>query len=156
MKVNDVLLPNEQKLIEFAKKIAGLVTAQTRIYFSGEIGAGKTSFIRAMLQHRGVKERIKSPTFSIVECYCLDDKSLYHMDLYRLSDDAELEYLGFDEILSEAWLLLIEWPEKVASLPNADLEISLTIFDQGRRASLQSKSDKGDNLIAALGKLEAF
>lgn len=122
-------------------------------HFRGEIGAGKSCFIRALLKTLGVTGTIKSPTFSIIESYAVAEKNFSHMDLYRLEDEEELYYLGFEEHVSSADLVLIEWPEKVSFLPEPDLFVYLEVIEFGakRKISIQSNSKQTQNIVCALG-----
>ena len=120
-----------------------------KIYFSGEIGAAKSCFIRRFLSVLGVTSKIKSPTFSIIESYQVNTHLYVHMDLYRIVDEDELHYLGFEEYFSDATIILIEWPEKVSGLPLPDLHIHLENIDFGqkRKISIQSISKDGKLLL---------
>lgn len=106
------------------------------IYLIGNLGAGKTTFSQFFIRFFLPGERVKSPTFSLVETYDLpqyrgQDISLYHLDLYRLCDAEELDYLGLDEALSQKSILLIEWPEKgIGEIPDANLEIALSYLPE--------------------------
>lgn len=135
----DLQVVLEKKLIELPLKI----------YFSGEIGAAKSCFIRAFLQAIGIKSNIKSPTFSIIESYEVEHKSYVHMDLYRIVDEDELHYLGLDDYFSDATIVLIEWPEKVSLLPKPDFHIYLknVDFGQKRKISIQSISKVGELVL---------
>ena len=115
-----VLASNLQRLIES--------DSLNYFYFSGEIGSGKTSYIRILLKHIGINENIKSPSFNMVEHYVTGRKTIYHVDLFRMGNptawqDGEIGSL-FEE---ENSLILLEWPEKAKGLPTPDarLEISL-------------------------------
>ena len=130
------------------------------IWLQGDLGAGKTTLARELLQSLGVKERIKSPTYALIEEYravtspvddgLLADLSLLHLDLYRLGDPAELEYIGVPEILAGA-LALIEWPQQGKGwLPVADLLIRIDDRAGGRMFILQAQTDTGGKLISSL------
>lgn len=123
------------------------------LHFKGEIGAGKSCFIRALLSALGVTGTIKSPTFSIIETYACAEKNFSHMDLYRLEDEEELHYLGFEEHVTGADMVLIEWPEKVSFLPEPDLLVFLEVIEFGakRKISIQSNSKHAQNIVRALG-----
>ena len=88
-------LINEAATEVFATRLAVCLTPGLILAFSGEIGTGKTTIIRAMLKKLGVQSAIKSPTFSLVESYVVSTGSIHHFDLYRIHHEDELEYLGF-------------------------------------------------------------
>ena len=120
----------ESGFVILASKLRGLIETDTLryLYFSGEIGSGKTSYIRILLKHIGINENIKSPSFNMVEHYETEKKSVYHVDLFRIGNptawqDGEIGSL-FEE---ENTLIFLEWPEKAKGLPTPDarLEISL-------------------------------
>jgi tRNA threonylcarbamoyladenosine biosynthesis protein TsaE len=123
------------------------------IYLRGELGAGKTSFARALLTALGVGERIKSPTYSLVEGYQdRDGRPAWHLDLYRIADPGELEWLGLDALADPAAVVLVEWPERgQGALPAPDLEAHLGYSGNGRRARLQAKTARGERTLARLG-----
>ncbi|RIY33154.1 tRNA (adenosine(37)-N6)-threonylcarbamoyltransferase complex ATPase subunit type 1 TsaE [Psittacicella gerlachiana] len=101
---------------EFAKELWGLLAKQAQnksvlLYLLGNLGAGKSTFSRAFIRAAGYQGNIPSPTYSIQEDYQLDDLTLYHLDLYRLSDPYELEVLGFFDNQQAKTMFLIEWPQ---------------------------------------------
>ena len=120
----------ESGFVILASKLRPLIDSNTLnyFYFSGEIGSGKTSYIRILLRHIGITENIKSPSFNMVEHYETEKKTIYHVDLFRMENptawqDGEIGSL-FEE---ENTLIFLEWPEKAEGLPipDARLEISL-------------------------------
>lgn len=121
------------------------------IYLHGDLGAGKTSFARALLGAVGVGERIKSPTYSLVESYLAQGRPAWHLDLYRIADPGELEWLGLDALSDPSALVLVEWPERGAgALPAADLIVHLAYAGTGRRANLEPRTGRGARLISRL------
>jgi tRNA threonylcarbamoyladenosine biosynthesis protein TsaE len=120
------------------------------IELRGELGAGKTTLVRHLLQALGVQGRIKSPTYTIVEAYELADLSIWHCDFYRFNDPAEWEDAGLRELFAAPGLKLVEWPDKARGyLPPADLLIALEVQDESsRRVSLQALSACGRELLA--------
>lgn len=158
----EIYLQNEQATTQLAKLFASVATFPLRMYFCGEIGAGKSHFIRVFLKEIGLTQTIKSPTFSVIETYLLGEDCIAHLDLYRISDEEEIEYLGFNELFDEAALLLIEWPEKVSGLPKPDLWFTLSWgnvgqeepeFGEGRKISIQSNTCHGKKIIEQLSSL---
>ena len=124
-----------------------------RVYLRGQLGAGKTTLVRAMLAALGWKGRVKSPTFTLVELYPLSRLNLYHFDFYRFRDRAEWRDAGFSEYLDGGNLCFVEWPEMAGDeLPAADLDIALDLVadadahagsGQQRRATLIPRSEAG-------------
>ncbi|HEY0231016.1 MAG TPA: tRNA (adenosine(37)-N6)-threonylcarbamoyltransferase complex ATPase subunit type 1 TsaE, partial [Dokdonella sp.] len=120
------------------------------IHLAGELGAGKTTLARALLQALGVGERIKSPTYSLIESYRVGDLDIHHLDLYRIADAGELEWLGLDELWSPATLVLIEWPERAAgTLPPPDLALRLSHAGAARRLEAAAAGGRGRALLHA-------
>jgi tRNA threonylcarbamoyladenosine biosynthesis protein TsaE len=119
-------------------------TRGARIFLSGDLGAGKTTLTRGVLREFGYAGAVKSPTYTLVEPYEEQDYNLYHFDLYRLSDPEEVEFLGVLDYFGDANLCLIEWAEKGKGyLPRPDIEITLTVEGEGRRARWEPRSAKG-------------
>jgi len=98
--MTEVKLPlvDEAATIDLARRIAAKVETGLVFYLHGDLGAGKTTFARALLIALGVGERVKSPTYSLVESYEVDGRSAWHLDLYRIADAGELEWLGLDAL----------------------------------------------------------
>ncbi|MCY4094301.1 MAG: tRNA (adenosine(37)-N6)-threonylcarbamoyltransferase complex ATPase subunit type 1 TsaE [Gammaproteobacteria bacterium] len=109
------------------------------VYLCGELGAGKTTLVRGYLRALGFEGMVKSPTYTLVEPYEIDDLSIAHLDLYRVTDPVELEYIGIEDVLRDVSLTFIEWPERGKGyLPAADLIIDLEIDNGGRVAQLNA------------------
>ena len=121
------------------------------ITLSGNLGAGKTTLVRGALESLGVSTGVRSPTYTLIEYYELSPLSIAHLDLYRLADGEELEYLGYREYLNSTTICLIEWPEKAGDyLSGIGLEINIEYDPKGRRIGLVANSDWGNTIIAAL------
>ena len=125
----EVSLADEAATVSLGQQLAQRLSAPQVIYLQGELGAGKTTFSRGFLQGRGHVGSVKSPTYTLVEPYeHLTAGPVFHLDLYRLGDPGELQYLGLEDYLSAEGILLIEWPERAAQqLPQPDLEITLAL-----------------------------
>lgn len=123
----------------FAKQLnAGMVA-----YLHGDLGAGKTTFVRGVLQGLGYLGKVKSPTYTLVEPYVVSRYNVYHFDLYRFVDENEWDAAGFSEYFNTGSVCMVEWPEKAENiLPGPDFDIKL---------SLLNNSSQGDGR-----KLEIF
>jgi tRNA threonylcarbamoyladenosine biosynthesis protein TsaE len=148
-----------QAIAEFIKKDPGGLS----IYLRGDLGAGKTSLVRALLRGLGITGPIKSPTFTLMEPYVahlaapsgvIQILSLYcyHFDFYRFADPREWLEAGFREHFDADALCLVEWPEKAdgADLPAPDLTIALRAADDGRLARIKARSMRGHACVAAV------
>ncbi|MGH8497117.1 MAG: tRNA (adenosine(37)-N6)-threonylcarbamoyltransferase complex ATPase subunit type 1 TsaE [Gammaproteobacteria bacterium] len=121
------------------------------LLFRGPLGAGKTTLIRALLEALGISGTIRSPSYTLVEAYPLDGTTVQHVDLYRLNDPAELENLGFAELLDGRAICLVEWPERVPRLEaHADLIIDMEVEGRLRRTTWQPRTSLGTRLSAGL------
>lgn len=129
-------LPDEEATLALGANLAKELHKGV-IYLCGELGAGKTTLVRGFLRKLGYDGSVKSPTYTLVEPYEIDGFSIAHLDLYRVTDPVELEYIGLEDILRDVSLTFIEWPERGKSyLPAADLIIELAIEGEGRIAVL--------------------
>ena len=120
----------EIEATRFIKEMSPKVDGATLVTLSGELGAGKTAFTKAVAHALGVEEIVTSPTFVLEKIYLLHNQSfkrLVHIDAYRLEKGADLAPLGFDELMKDSGdLILLEWPEKVIDvLPKPSMNISI-------------------------------
>jgi tRNA threonylcarbamoyladenosine biosynthesis protein TsaE len=146
-----LFLSDEQASKQYAQQLAQQLHAPLVITFSGDIGAGKTTIIRAILRDLGIQCPIKSPTFSLVESYSCADFSVHHFDLYRIHHEDELEYIGFRDFFSEHSLCFIEWAEHArSSLPNVDICCTLKVKGSGRELKVTALSVAGQKVVACL------
>lgn len=161
----DLILNGEQKSLDFANCLAialgnfffkasgyqkskKLNQKSLMIYLKGDLGAGKTTLVRFLLNSLGFKGKVKSPSYSLIEEYHNLDKIkyFYHFDLYRLGVPEEIEFLGIRDYLSKNnSVSIIEWPEKGAGfLPEADLNIELGILDNKRSLRVTAANQIGE------------
>jgi len=156
-----IFLADEAATISFAQRFAKSCPSGMNIYLYGDLGAGKTTFVRGLIQTFLPKTKVKSPTYTLVEDYDATDsannpnglKHIYHFDLYRLGDPEELEYMGGRDYFSDDAVCLVEWPQRGEGwLAKPDLKISLEYQADGRKVELQSDTEKGQRLIAKIKK----
>lgn len=149
--VDFINLPDESSSEALAARLAISLISPLVMTFSGEIGAGKTTFIRAMLRALGIKTAIKSPTFSLIESYQSQHLQIHHFDLYRIHDEAELEYIGFRDYFLNDSVCCIEWPERASqSLDCVDINFAFAISGGGRLLTLRAFSTAGETILSSL------
>ncbi len=146
-----LVLADEIATTSLAKQLAKLVRPGMIMYLNGDLGSGKTALVRGILSALGYKGRIKSPTYTLVETYHIAGLDLYHFDLYRLRYPAEWDSAGFQEEFNGHNTHFVEWPDKAMGyIPGADIEISLEILVNGRKATIHANSNMGRQCIAKL------
>jgi len=151
--VSTWMLADEAATAALGARLAGALDGGLVIYLHGPLGAGKTSFARALLTTLGVGERVKSPTYSLVEGYVAGGRPAWHLDLYRIADPGELEWLGLDALADPDAVVLVEWPERGSgALPAADLVVTLDYAGAGRQASLRAHGGRGARLLDRIAK----
>lgn len=154
MNTSDAIrLKDETETVRMGGVIAQHIGLGTTIFMHGDLGAGKTTMSRGIIQGFGHSGRVKSPTYTLVEPYELDTCSVYHFDLYRLADPEELEFMGFRDYFNPKAVCLIEWPEKGQDfLPQADLELYLTYADEQREIRFKANSEQGSEAVTKIIK----
>lgn len=117
----------EPELIAWGERLGRNITPPLVVTIEGDLGAGKTTLTRAICHGYGVTSDVTSPTFTIVHEYDGGRSKVYHLDLYRLRDPRELVTVGWDDILAEKALVIVEWPDRASSLmPHGHVPISLS------------------------------
>ena len=128
-----VLIESSTAMEVFSACLAGVLQAPALVFLEGDLGVGKTTFVRGYLRALGYQGHVKSPTFTIVESYTLASYKIHHFDLYRLSDPEELEFMGIREYLSSDAICFVEWPEKGNPLLHSpDLTIKIEHAEEKR------------------------
>jgi len=122
------------------------------VTLSGELGTGKTTLVRGGLRALGWRERVKSPTYTLVEHYPFSSLYFYHFDFYRFADPSEWETAGLADAFRADSVCLVEWPERVGSrLPAPDLALELAYAaDGGRELTLHARTEPGERCLSAI------
>ena len=117
-----------------ATSLLELINDNNIICFHGEMGVGKTTFIKEICKKLGVEDVVSSPTFSIINEYLTEnDESVYHFDFYRIEKEEEVFDIGYEEYFYQGNLCLIEWPEKISSIiPENIIKVQITRSDEQR------------------------
>jgi tRNA threonylcarbamoyladenosine biosynthesis protein TsaE len=155
-------LPDAAATLRAGAALAPSLAGGMLIALSGDLGAGKTTFVRGVLRARGVEGAIKSPTYTLVEHYRASSLYFYHIDFYRFADPGEWDTSGLAECFRDDAVCLIEWPERVPSLlPPADLALSLALRPrgEGRMLTAHAHTERGrrcgDAIVRACGTVTA-
>ncbi len=160
--VKSLRWPDETNTAAFARGLARALLAQggdASITLRGDLGAGKTTFVRHLLRALGVEGRVKSPTYAVVEPYTVTtvaagaaSLNIWHFDFYRFNDPDEWEEAGFRDIFASPGLKLVEWPDKAGRhLPTPDMGIEIEMADNDeRQVTLRGLSPTGAALMAQM------
>ena len=147
-------LPDERATQALGERLAATLLPGTSIYLSGDLGAGKTTLARGIIQALGFPEQVKSPSYALVEPYTNSRLTLYHFDFFRFIDPSEWQDAGFRECFGADAICLVEWPEKAAGLlPPPDLRIRLAIPPSGGRdAVVEADTESGRWCLSELAR----
>ena len=144
--VLELVVKNLNETITLSRKLANCcaqLSSSFVIYLIGELGVGKTALAQGFIQYFGF-ERVKSPTYSLVESYQNEVINIHHMDCYRLNDPEELEYIGIRDYLLSGHLQLIEWPELgKGAIAKADISITLSGDGNQRKINIKPHTEAG-------------
>ncbi len=151
-------MPDEAATVALGGQLAQLLRPGLVLWLDGDLGAGKTTLVRALLRALGYAGAVKSPTYSLVEVYVVSSLYLYHFDFYRFSDPEEFNDAGLDEYFRNDAVCLVEWPEKAAGhVPPADLSLVFRFAgrspespDSGRIVDCLARSEAGRQCLSAL------
>lgn len=145
----DCFLADESQQIALAQKVAQHLKTSFVLLLKGDLGVGKTTFARGFVHASGFEGIVKSPTYTLVEPYPIDnDRICYHFDLYRLADPEELEFIGARDYFNEKDVCLVEWPEKAEGyLPAADWICEFSHLESGRNLIISAATNKGKKLM---------
>ena len=147
--VREIFLADEAATTALAEILAASRPPVAVVHLRGDLGAGKSTLARGWLRALGVTGPVRSPTYTLVERYPLaGGGEALHLDLYRIGDAGELEFLGLDDADARLWL--VEWPERGrGALPGPDLELTLDLHGDGRSARLDFRGETGASWLFA-------
>lgn len=144
-------LADEQAQLDFGARLATLLLPGLTIFLHGDLGVGKTTLCRGILNGLGHRGNVKSPTYTLVEPYELPGQTAYHFDLYRLGEPTELEYMGCRDYFDDESICLVEWPERGEGvLPQPDLDLEILVEGRGRQLICRANTEKGRTVVAKL------
>jgi len=147
----DFELYGEDAMEGFGERLAKILLNVNLVNLNGNLGMGKTTLVRGLLKGLGHIGPVKSPTYTIVEPYELDQKTVFHFDLYRVGDPEELEFMGIRDYFENDSLCLVEWPEMgEGCLPMVDVNININLIRNGREVVLEAVSEKGIEALKGL------
>jgi tRNA threonylcarbamoyladenosine biosynthesis protein TsaE len=146
-----LILADEAATRALGAQLAAVLRPGMSVWLSGNLGAGKTTLVRGLLQALHYTGRVKSPTYTLVELYTFPSFNLYHFDLYRFADPLEWEEAGFRDYFNADSICLVEWPERaVGWLPEPHLTIRLEFAADGRTAQLTGRTEAGRRCLGRL------
>ncbi len=131
-------VPDELSMLELGRSLCGAINPGSLVYFSGNLGMGKTTLIRGILTGLGCRQNIPSPTYTLVETYETERFPINHLDLYRLESPEELEVLGFRDMLDGWSACLVEWAERGEGfLPPPSVRVNISTSGTGRKVIIE-------------------
>lgn len=141
----------------FAAGCAACLPAGFNLYLQGELGAGKTTFVRGVLRGLGYRGIVKSPTYTLVEYYHVVDRDIFHFDLYRLAAATELDDIGCRDYFDGLAVCLVEWPERGrGSLPAPDLLIEIAVNRTWRDLNCLAHTVPGEKVLQSNLKKNSY
>ena len=141
-------LETEEQTRNLGYLMARGVIPKFYISLNGELGSGKTTFARGLIQNLGIKEPIKSPTYSLLETYSTPNYTICHFDFYRLISPLEFLETGLGEYFESDNICIVEWPRVAASvIRQPDIEIDLQYLKTGRKVIIKSNTKAGDTWL---------
>ncbi len=143
------MLADEAATLACGARFAKVMQAGLVVYLHGDLGAGKTTFVRGVLRGLGYQAKVKSPTYTLVELYTVSRCQLYHFDLYRFNSEEEWDAAGFREHFNAQSICMIEWPEKAEHvLPEPDIHVHFSILKEARKIQFSARSALGKQCLS--------
>ena len=150
----ELTLQDESQTLALGQRLASLLRGGGVLYLQGDLGAGKTTLSRGIIQALGHSGAVKSPTYTLVEPYELADLKVFHFDLYRLADPEELEFIGIRDYVEPGAVCIVELPDRGADLiPSPDLSLTLEKDGKGRKITMMGRSPAGQTMLGELTKI---
>ena len=144
---SEQIFSSEAELSAFASEVSLILVPGDVVFLRGDLGTGKTTFARGIIQRFGAGESVTSPTFTLIETYQFADVLVAHLDLYRIKSESEVEAIGLRDYLDGSWICLIEWPDRAPGvLPKPDLTIDLGYEENGRSVVLKTVKQLSDGV----------
>jgi tRNA threonylcarbamoyladenosine biosynthesis protein TsaE len=144
-------LKDEAATLACGERFSSILVSGLNVYLHGDLGAGKTTFVRGILRGLGYVGKVKSPTYTLVEQYSVSNYDFYHFDLYRFNDEEEWDAAGFRDYFNAQSVCMIEWPEKAANvLPAPDIHVKLSMLNNGRKIQFLADSSFGETCLKNL------
>lgn len=150
---NDItlILDNEAATLACGDKFSRIMANGLVVYLHGDLGAGKTTFVRGVLHGLGHVGKVKSPTYTLVEPYIIFNYNIYHFDLYRFTDEEEWDAAGFRDYFNAQSICMIEWPERAENvLPEPDIHVHLSHYQNARKIQFLASSALGAQCLKKL------
>ncbi len=145
------ILNSAEETEAFGAQLFQLLPKKCIVFLIGDLGTGKTTLVRGFIRAAGHTGVVKSPTYNIVEEYQLNNRLIFHFDLYRLFDPEELEWIGMADYLQQQSTCFVEWPEKGEGyLSEPDVILSMTTIEEGRELVIEKMPEGID--VAGLAK----
>lgn len=143
-----IALADEAATLALGAQLGKVIVPRLRVYLEGDLGAGKTTLVRGLLRGLGYADKVKSPTYTLVEEYSVSGLDLFHFDFYRFTRAEEYLDAGLDEYFAGNGICLVEWPHNAAPyLPCADIIVSLAVAGEGRIAIISADNAKGETCL---------
>jgi tRNA threonylcarbamoyladenosine biosynthesis protein TsaE len=154
----EAILADEAATLTCGERFSRFLVPGLTVYLHGDLGAGKTTFVRGVLHGLGHVGKVKSPTYTLVEPYGIEFNdikhdvvsryNIYHFDLYRFNSEEEWDAAGFRDYFNPQSICMIEWPEKAGQLlPEPDIHVQLSLFEAGRKIQLLAGSSLGNTCL---------